>query len=283
MGRVCALNSTGNHTSLLTELHIMKTSHILTCALAFATTASAQVLASDDFSYSGALTSNGWSAHSGAGSKVINANGFFATLDYSAGSGEDINIPFTAPQLATDITYASFILNVPSGNPVNPDGSGSYFAHLKDAAFAFKARTGLLSPAGSGDYALAINADNANLGAGAVWPSDLSFDTDYKVVISWDAATGESKMWVDPTSSASASVSHTGTTTGSIMEQFALRQSNDHTGFINVDDVVAGKTFDDVAGAQPTQSVPASGTLTSGLLGLLLAGAGAFFARRRLA
>ena len=263
--------------------HPMKTSLTFACALAFASAASAQVLTSDDFGYTGALTANGWAAHSGAGNKVVNANGSVATLDFSSGSGEDVNLPFAA-QTATDVTYASFTLNVPSGNPVNPDNNGSYFAHFKDAAFAFRARTGLLTPAATGDFGLGINADSSSIGGGAIWANDLSFDTNYKIVISWDAATGESKLWVDPSSAASTSISHTGSATADILEQFALRQSNDHTGFIDIDDIVVGKSFDDVAGStQPTQSVPASGPLTAGILGLLLAGIGAFVARRRLA
>ena len=38
----------------------------LVSAVAIASTASAQIYASDNFGYNGALTSNGWSAHSGA-------------------------------------------------------------------------------------------------------------------------------------------------------------------------------------------------------------------------
>jgi hypothetical protein len=110
--------------------------------------ADAQVLAADDFSYVGALTANGWVAHSGAGAKVILSDGSVATLDQSGGSGEDVNLAF-APQDVAATTYASFTLNVPSGNPVNPDGSGTYFAHLMDAGFGFRARTGLLSPVGA--------------------------------------------------------------------------------------------------------------------------------------
>jgi len=260
----------------------MKTPLILAGALALASTASAQVLASDDFAYTGALTANGWTAHSGAGNKVINANGMFAVLEHGSGSGEDINIAFPALTAADDV-YASFTLNVPSGNPVNPDGNGTYFAHFKDASFGFRGRFGVLSPAAAGDFQLAINADSSGLGAGAQWASDLNFDTNYTVVISYDAATGESKLWVDPANAASTSVSHTGAT-GTLIESFALRQASDHTGFVNIDDVVVGNTFDDVVGgSQPTQSVPASSPLTAGLLGLLLAGVGTFFARRRLA
>ena len=182
--------------------------HILSTAgaLALASAASAQVLATDDFSYTGSLTANGWTAHSGAGNKEIQSNGSFAILDFSGGSGEDINLAFS-PLTATDDVYASFTLNVPSGNPVNPDNNGSYFLHFKDAGFAFRGRFGLLSPAGTGDFGVGINASGSSLGGGAVWPDDLVFDTDYTVVVSYDAATGESKLWVDPRGSASASVS----------------------------------------------------------------------------
>ena len=218
----------------------------LVSAVAIASTASAQIYASDNFGYNGALTSNGWSAHSGAGNKVINANGSYATLDFSSGSGEDINLPFTSGPLgASDDVYASFTLNVPSGNPVNPNGDGSYCAHFKDGSFGFRGRFGLLSPAGSGDFTVAINTSSANLGAGGVWATDLSFDTNYTIIISYDAATGDSNLWVDPTSVSSTSVTANGSA-GTLIESVCLRQSNDHTGFIYISELVAGDTFGDV-------------------------------------
>ncbi|HEX5052430.1 MAG TPA: hypothetical protein VFZ65_11700 [Planctomycetota bacterium] len=229
----------------------MKPTHsTIAIALLLTGAASAQVVASDNFSYVGALTANGWTAHSGAGNKVIMSNGSYATLDQSAGSGEDVNLAFPAFG-AADTIYASFTLNVPSGNPVNPDGEGTYFVHFKDTGSLFRARTGVLSPAAGGDFQLAINADNANLGAGAQWPVDLVFDTNYTVVIDWNAATGESHLWLNPYAETSPSIAHTGAATGTIIEQFALRQSNDHTGFIHIDDVVVGHTFADVLCASP--------------------------------
>ena len=231
----------------------------------------AQVLASDDFSYTGALTANGWFAHSGAGNKQVMSDGSVATLEQSGGSGEDVSLIFTA-QGAADVTYASFDFLVQSGNPVNPDASGLYFAHLKDAGFAFRARTGVLSPTGTGDFVLAINAENSDLGSGASWPTELSFDTTYTAVISWDAGTGESRLWLDPVDMLSASISHTGTFVGDLMEAFAFRQSNDYTGFIDVDNVVVGKTFDDVNGGGSTiVSYCTAGTSASGCTAILSA------------
>ncbi len=235
----------------------------------FASAASAQVVASDDFSYVGALTANGWTAHSGAGNKVVMSDGSVATLDQSSGSGEDVSLPFTAFG-AADTIYASFDLTLPSGQTVDPDGSGLYFAHFKDSGFAFRARTGVLSPAGGGDFALALNADSSDLGAGVSWPSDLSFDTTYKVVISWNAGTGEATLWLDPTSMADPSISHTGGFTGDLIETFALRQSNDYTGTQQFDNLIVGNDFDDVLPPPPVvPTVSEWGLIVMGLLFLI--------------
>lgn len=248
----------------------MRSVLLLGIALAsLASSASSQVLASDDFTYSGALTSNGWTAHSGAGNKVIMANGSHATIEQSSGSGEDVNLPYTQ-RGATDTTYAKFSFRVPSGNPVNPDAQGLYFAHFKTSGNFFQARTGVLSPAGGGDFVLAMNAQSSDLGAGASWSGDLSFDTWYTVVTSFNAMTAEARLWLDPTDSGSTSISHTGGFTGDLLEQYALRQSSDYTGFIDVDDIVVGETFNDVfpvVAGVPTVSGWSIGTMILGVLG----------------
>jgi len=221
--------------------------------------ANGQVIASDDMSIAGALTANGWVAHSGAGNKVINSDGNVATLDFSSGSGEDINLAFSAPQGAADTTYFSFTLNVPSGNSVTPDGNGSYFMHLKDAGFFFHARVGLLSAAGAGDFGIGISNTSNIGGSGGVWGADLSFDTNYNVVASWDASTDTATLWIDPTGMGDTSVQSVGTFPGDSMESIALRQSNDHTGLITVDNIIVGKTFGDVSSGGPSDNTGAAG------------------------
>lgn len=222
--------------------------------------ANGQIIASDDMSIAGALTANGWVAHSGAGNKVINSDGNVATLDFSGGSGEDINLAFSAPQGPADTTYFSFTLNVPSGNPVNPDGNGSYFMHLKDAGFFYHARIGLLSPAAAGDFGIGISNTSNIGGSGGVWGADLSFDTNYNVVASWDATTDTATLWIDPTGMGDTSAQSVGTFFGDPMEAIALRQSNDHTGFITIDNIVVGKTFGDVSGGGgPSDNTGAAG------------------------
>ncbi len=234
--------------------------------LAMANLASAAVLTQDDFSYVGALTANGWAAHSGAGAKQIMSDGQVATLEQSSGSGEDVNRSF--PTLGpTDIVYAGFDLNLPyslNPNGVNPLAAGLYFTHFKDSGTAFRARTGVVSPKDDGDYALAIHADNANLGAGNFWPEDLYFDTTYRVIISWDAATGTSHLWLNATTETDPKITHVGTITGTLIQGFALRQSAEYTGGQTIDNVLVGTTFADVV-PEPATLVLLAGGLVLGL------------------
>jgi len=211
---------------------------IATVLVASSGAAFGDVLTFDLFNYVGPLTDNGWTAHSGAGNKVIMADGAVATLEQSIGSGEDVNRSFD-PLGATDKIYAAFDLSVDPADLNVLDGSGLYVVHFKTDDFVFRGHTGVVQSPGRGDWGLAINADASNLGAGATWPVDLEFDTFYRVVISWDAGSGESELWVNPTVETDPSITHTGARSGDLIEAFALRQSNDYTGFQQIDDVIA--------------------------------------------
>ncbi len=104
-----------------------------------------------------------------------------------------------------------------------------------------------------------IAGTDPSLGAGVTWPQDLAFDTWYAVVISWDAATGTSRLWLNPTCGNAPSITHTGTFTGTLMSAFAVRQASDYTGFIHVDDLVVGRAFADVLPGSGTFNVTCAG------------------------
>jgi PEP-CTERM motif len=226
--------------------------------LATISPASAEILVEESFAHAdgnliGQLPAPGpgaiWAAHLDEGNTPIQVFEGMAVLQQGKGSGgrEDANVRF-ARQPATGTTFARFDFCLPAdanGDVENLDAEGSNFAHLKSNNLTnhFRARTGIVAPADGGDFALAINANGSRLNEGTAWGTDLSFDTIYRVVVSWDAGTGESKLWLNPTSELSLHISHIGHSTGQRIESFALRQSSDYTGIQLIDNLVVATTF----------------------------------------
>lgn len=232
--------------------------------------AHAVILAEDFFSYpngllAGQTPSPGpggtWVGHDDPGSHPALVSGGKAVLNQFFGGGghEDVSVPigvqdagallfarfdFMLPS-STNLTGDPLGLNRGSDPPTPLDSNGLYFAHFKsdEPTTQFRARTGIVQPTSGGDFGLAINANGQNLGDGVTWATDLSFDTTYRAVISWDGTTGESKLWLDPTEELSTSISHTVVPFGQQMEAFALRQNNDYDGQQIIDDLVVATTF----------------------------------------
>ncbi|TWU20346.1 hypothetical protein [Bythopirellula polymerisocia] len=196
---------------------------------------------------------NAWSAHDDLGGTPIQVSSGAAVLSQGSGSGgrEDVNAGFSA-QSATDATFARFDFTLPSGQDLNDpkilDEFGLYFAHFYSGlpTTGFRARTGIVQPSAGGDFGLAINASGSRLNEGSTWPSDLSFDTTYRTVISYDPVTAEGKLWLDPVDVSSAFIANTaGGSFGTMIEGFALRQSNDYEGTQIVDNLVVATTFEE--------------------------------------
>jgi hypothetical protein len=238
---------------------------VLSCSLALvlATGAHAAVLVNEDFSHAdgdlvGKTPTPGpgatWAAHSGAGSNSIQVSGGAAVLQQAGGGREDANTGF-APRSATATTYARFDFMLPSGQTVDPDDNGLYFAHFKNDGNSFRARVGVVRPNQGGDFGLGFNASGSMLAiaSGAShWPTDLSFDTTYTVVTSYNADTGEATLWLDPIDASSPNLLNSaGGATGTEVEAFALRQSNDYTGTQIVDNVCVATSFDEALSCTP--------------------------------
>lgn len=226
--------------------------------LTFSIPASAAILVEERFSHPNGILvgqaavpgpGNAWFAHEDAGKLPILVSDGMAVLRQGSGSGgrEDVNVGFPST-FGTATTYARFDFELPSSENqdiVNLDAEGSNFVHLQSSLLDshYRARTGILAPASGGDFRLAINANGSRLNEGVAWPTELSFDTMYRVVVNWNAATGESKLWLNPVDQLSANISHTGHSTGQRLESFALRQSSDYSGVQYIENLVVATTF----------------------------------------
>jgi PEP-CTERM motif len=256
------------------------------------TTAHAALLISEDFSHDDGVLlgqsptpgpGGSWAAHSNEGSQPILVSSGQAVLTQHSGNGgrEDLNSSF-APRSETATTYAAFDLLLPSstnltgdpaglrdssGDPL--DDAGLYFAHFMHGSSSnFRARTGIVQPASGGDFGLAINGNGQNLGSGTSWPSDLSFDTTYRIVISYNAGTGDAELWVDPTDESSPSILDDKDSIGDLIQGFGLRQNTDYEGQQLIDNLCVATSFNQAL----TCTVPEPASCLLLLAGLALVG-----------
>ncbi len=149
----CSQNSVANHTNIANQSSLtnsvksaVKRISLLIFFLCLGLSmANAQVLYTQDMNFTGALTANGWVAHSGAATNPISTT---AGLSYSghAGSGvgnaalvnnaggEDINTTFTSQSTNGQSVYVSALINVT--DPATAK-TGDYFFHIGSFVFIF--------------------------------------------------------------------------------------------------------------------------------------------------
>jgi hypothetical protein len=231
--------------------------------------AGAAVLLNEKFIYpDGSLVGNdGWANASGTVGElqVVNEEAQLIQTTQS----EDATVPFT-PQGATDKTYASFKMRVASG------GGTIYFLNFKQpGTFFYFARVFLAPPAGGGNYTLGLSNTST---LDVTWASDLTYNTTYQVVISYDASTSQSELWVDPVNEASTKIVTNNGFTGDLAGEILLREASGGATEQYVDDIVVGQSFDDVF---PAPGVPSLSQWGMMLLALALIGVGGLYVVRR--
>ena len=226
------------------------------------------LLLSEDFTYpDGEISSVSgglWQSHSGGTSNdcLVVAN----QLRVSYTNSEDIYRGFTNSvyfvatgdgeppyYYAGVILYARFKVNF----EVLPSGNGGDFAHFKDlGTFNFRARIyAQTNGAAAGKFRLGIA--NVSATVSAVVPQDLSPGTTYTVISRYNVSTGESTLWVDPSSEASGGVTATDTPIPVEIDYYCFRQSTG-IGVSLVDDLAVGTTWNDVFLAPPLSPVTLS-------------------------
>jgi hypothetical protein len=240
-----------------------------------------QSLFNDDFSYSGNLTSNGWIAHSGAGTNPIATTGglTYAGLTGSGVgnaslvnnlSGEDINITFANQNTDGQNIYLSALVNVTDPAATK---TGDYFLHIGTpggAAFtSFAARVFARITASGVNFGIS-NTTTVTYGA-----TNFSKNTTYLLIIKYTISVSGNdpvSLWVIPSGvpasevAAGAAESTNIITAGqNAINTIALRQgSSTNSVQVVVDALKVGLTWGDVALASGTPTLSAALSVSFG-------------------
>lgn len=233
-----------------------------------------QLTASTPASNSPVNVSGGlWVAHSGdTFTDNIDVLGGQAVLD-NPGS-EDANRSIGGVIGAADIVYyaAKFTVNsTGQNNDVNDD----YFIHLKDSGNGFVARVSINDTA-TGDYQLGIQSGSSFALSGALSGIDLSFGTEYLVVVKWDNGTGTASAWLNPSAESDPSFGGVADASriGSAMEAIALRQDFFTTAGVDsntilVNGIGVATTFDEAVAGSMVPEPASLGLVALGGLAML--------------
>jgi hypothetical protein len=167
-------------------------------------------------------------------------------------NGQDDSRNFTE-QSATASTYGCFKFKL-----VGTGTSGTvYFAHFKNTGTFFCARVFAIVTSAT-QYNLGINSTSTVPTGAAIWATPLNKGQYYTLAIKYNAQTGASTLWVDPSSEASTSVSNSDAgVIGTLVSGFALRQSSFANHTIYVDNIEVGDVFSDLC---PSPTPTRSGT-----------------------
>ncbi len=241
-------------------------------ALFLTASADAALFWNDEFNYAdGDLTvydgtgddvSGGlWAPHSGSTFPTsIEVSSGQAILRQGNPASEDATRLTGGTLGAGETLYASYIFSVEDlrGGVEAFNGDQAYFAHF----IGFKSRVHLRDGSDANHYTLGLSGSS---GEPAVeWGTDLDFDTQYQLIISYDFDSGVSNMWVDPASEASTSVSDissasVGLTGVAIRQDFI--SGGDHA-IVSVDAVAAGSDFASVLPEPASLALLALGGIT---------------------
>lgn len=213
---------------------------------AFAFANAQTTVLTDDFSYTGALTANGWVSHSGTANQLSASSG---VANLVAGNTEDVNKAFSAsyPLNTSVLNKADYSATINVANSTGLTTTGDYFLTFNSNAGAtggtFNAR--LYIKGSATGYTLGI----LNNGAGTATPTygaEIPYGTPANVLVTYIV---DNTVAV-PTNTATLQINSqpllsnatgTGTATGNIAS-VAIRQGGNATsgtGNVSIDNLIA--------------------------------------------
>ena len=208
----------------------------------------AEVLVSDDFPTNGTLTGTTpavggvWTTISGTADQIQVVNNRVQLTDSASEDSESgFGTSFTTGNL-----YFGFDLSV--ADPGSYTGTDfEYFAHFSGSAFTARTDIGEFTATG---YRPGTASGSST--AEVLWGSELSYATDYRLVVGYDFTTGLTTMWVDPSAVTDTSVTSTTVVTGRTLDAFNFRQSaaTPNQDF-SIGQLRVATTFDEVLVAPP--------------------------------
>lgn len=214
------------------------------------------VLINEPFAYPDATQIAGgttdWISHSGTFGQTTVTN---EKVHLSQNNDEDFNrefFPLTFESTSGVILYSSFDVNFTN----LPTSGGGYFMHYKDdGSINFRGRIfSAAQGAPAGQFRLGVANTAASVGTNALHPTFLTTNVTYTVVTRYNVGTGQTTLWIDPTSESSPHVTASDAVGPITVFSIALRQSGG-IGVFTLDDLKVGTEFSDVATVVPNYSL----------------------------
>ncbi|MGI9243799.1 MAG: PEP-CTERM sorting domain-containing protein [Verrucomicrobiales bacterium] len=209
----------------------------------------AAILLDEPFDYAdGSLTtvSPDWSTHSGTAGQIQVSSGMVTLTDSDS---EDANRQMGI-SLTTGVIYAGFDFSVTAPAPAG--GSDfEYFAHFGNGSTDFTSRMDVTAAVGAGDFTTGIAGGSST--AQATWPTDLTFDTNYRALIRYNRDNGISTLWISPADESDPSIDSLEDFND--VSGFYFRQSNSGVNeTIMIDNLVVATTFTEALTGIPEPS-----------------------------
>lgn len=194
----------------------------------------------EDFTYADGslINSTDWMNFSGTSGDLLVSSGQ-AVVQHGTPS-EDARLAFTP---ASGDLYYAFDFSVVDPGGIITGGDYEYFAFFKDDAFAYGGRVSIAEALNGGDFTVGIATNDST--EDAVWATDLSFGTTYRVTVRYNQDDNTSELWLDATSETDTSIlGDDKADPGIAITQFGLRQSDSSLNEgILIDNLTISTTF----------------------------------------